>query len=105
MRPKSIATVVPALRGVALSVTAFSVDRTAISLMVLMSVVWPAANGPVTTIFTARPRSRRRIGRVMSQGPYAVDEPREQRAVDLRRGGRDGLLGVDRVRNRRERRG
>ena len=53
MRPKSIATVVSALRERVSSVMPRSVESTVISEMVRMSVVLPAANGPVTTILTA----------------------------------------------------
>ena len=53
IRPKSIATVVSALRDRVSSVMSFSVDSTVISLIVRIRVVLPAANGPVTTILTA----------------------------------------------------
>jgi hypothetical protein len=59
MRPKSIATVVSALRLRVESVIPRSVDSTVISLIVRISVVLPAANGPVTTTFTACPPRRR----------------------------------------------
>jgi hypothetical protein len=53
--PKSIATVVRGFpNSVACSLTSRSVARTATSLMVSMRVVLPAANGPVTTIFSGR---------------------------------------------------
>ncbi len=55
IRPKSIATVVSALRERVSSVMSRSVDRTVISLMVRIRVVLPAENGPVTTILTAVP--------------------------------------------------
>ena len=55
IRPKSIATVVSALRLRVESVTPVSVESTVISLMVRIRVVLPAANGPVTTILTAVP--------------------------------------------------
>src|SRR5581483_4192440 len=61
MRPKSIATVVSLLRLRVASVICRSVDRTVISLMVRIRVVFPAANGPVTTIFTAVPDPRQRL--------------------------------------------
>src|SRR3954469_3126280 len=61
MRPKSIATVVSALRDLVWSVMSFSVDRTVISLIVRISVVLPAENGPVTTILTAVPPCLRRL--------------------------------------------
>src|SRR4051812_20162190 len=85
MRPKSIATVVSLLRLRVSSVMSFSVERTVISLMVRMSVVLPAANGPVTTILTALPPPRRRFlpGVVaMSEPPYAGDEPQQEALVD-----------------------
>src|SRR5436309_1759832 len=87
MRPKSIATVVSFLRTLVPSVMSFSVDRTVISLMVRISVVFPAANGPVTTIFTALPPPRRRFlpGVVaMSEPPYAGDEAQQQTLVHAR---------------------
>src|SRR3954452_19386079 len=62
MRPKSIATVVSALRDRVESVMSFSVERTVISLIVRISVVLPAENGPVTTILTAVPPCLRRPG-------------------------------------------
>src|SRR3954466_13255078 len=83
MRPKSIATVVSVLRERVSSVMPFSVDRTVISLIVRMRVVLPAANGPVTTIFTAVPDVRRRVRVVMSQPPDAGDEPQQQALVDI----------------------
>ena len=46
MRPKSIATVVSALRARVSSVMPRSVESTVISLIVRISVVLPAANGP-----------------------------------------------------------
>ena len=58
MRPKSIATVVSALRLRVESVTPRSVESTVISLIVRISVVLPAANGPVTTTLTAWPPRR-----------------------------------------------
>src|SRR4051794_33462446 len=61
MRPKSMATVVSALRDLVWSVMSFSVDSTVISLIVRISVVFPAENGPVTTIFTAVPPCLRRL--------------------------------------------
>ena len=61
MRPKSIATVVSDLRARVESVMPRSVESTVISLMVRISVVLPAANGPVTTIFTACPPRRLRV--------------------------------------------
>src|SRR3954470_1592232 len=85
MRPKSIATVVSFLRLRVSSVMSFSVESTVISLMVRMSVVLPAANGPVTTILTALPPPRRRFlpGVVaMSEPPYAGDEPQQEALVD-----------------------
>src|SRR3954447_6278512 len=84
MRPKSIATVVSLLRDRVSSVMPFSVDRTVISLIVRISVVLPAANGPVTTILTALPLPRGRflLGVVaMSEPPYAGDEPQQQALV------------------------
>src|SRR5437764_9882737 len=87
MRPKSIATVVSFLRLRVSSVMSFSVDRTVISLIVRISVVLPAANGPVTTILTALPPPRRRFlpGVVaMSEPPYAGDEPQQQALVHAR---------------------
>ena len=53
IRPKSIATVVSFLRDRVLSVMPRSVDSTVISLIVRISVVLPAANGPVMTTLTA----------------------------------------------------
>jgi hypothetical protein len=53
IRPKSMATVVSALRARVSSEMPRSVDRTVISLIVRINVVLPAANGPVTTILTA----------------------------------------------------
>src|SRR3954452_9459322 len=97
MRPKSIATVVSVLRERVSSVIPFSVDRTVISLIVRISVVLPAENGPVTTILTAVPAERRRFLVVlMSQPPYAGDEAEQQALVharvpfDVRRGGGAG---------------
>src|SRR4051794_39239099 len=84
MRPKSIATVVSFLRDRVSSVMPFSVDRTVISLMVRISVVLPAENGPVTTILTAVPWERRRGFVVMSQPPYAGDQPKQQALVHAR---------------------
>ena len=55
IRPKSIATVVSFLRDRVLSVMPRSVDSTVISLIVRISVVLPAANGPVMTTLTAWP--------------------------------------------------
>src|SRR3954451_11177527 len=82
MRPKSMATVVSVLRERVSSVMPFSVDSTVISLIVRMSVVLPAANGPVTTILTAVPAERRRIRFVlMSQPPHAGDETQQQALV------------------------
>src|SRR3954447_4300662 len=83
MRPKSIATVVSVLRDRVSSVMPFSVESTVISLMVRISVVLPAANGPVTTILTAVPALRRRGRVVMSQPPYAGDEPQQEALVDV----------------------
>src|SRR5205823_3041886 len=95
MRPKSIATVVSLLRDRVSSVMPFSVDSTVISLIVRISVVLPAANGPVTTIFTAVPlaRRRKRFVVVMSEPPYAGDQAQQEALVDARvaldvRGGR-----------------
>src|SRR4051812_5208910 len=86
MRPKSIATVVSVLRERVSSVIPFSVDRTVISLIVRISVVLPAENGPVTTILTAVPAERRRIRllAVMSQPPYAGDQAQQQALVHTR---------------------
>src|SRR3954447_9128367 len=87
MRPKSIATVVSLLRLRVSSVMSFSVESTVISLMVRMSVVLPAENGPVTTIFTALPPPRRRFlpGVVaMSEPPYAGDKAQQQALVHAR---------------------
>src|SRR5579862_8934988 len=84
IRPKSIATVVSDLRALVWSVMPFSVDSTVISLIVRISVVLPAANGPVTTIFTAVPLVRRRFLVVMSQAPYAGDQPQQQALVHTR---------------------
>src|SRR3954453_15859248 len=82
MRPKSIATVVSVLRERVSSVMPFSVDSTLISLNVRMRVVLPAANGPVTTILTAVPAERRRIGLgLMSHPPHARDETQQQALV------------------------
>src|SRR5665213_3418253 len=82
MRPKSIATVVSALRDLVASVMSFSVDSTVISLMVRIRVVLPAANGPVTTIFTAcaLPPLRPRL-MLMSQTPDAGNETQQQALV------------------------
>src|SRR3954462_15125963 len=76
-----MATVVSFLRDRVSSVMPFSVDRTVISLIVRISVVLPAANGPVTTILTAVPCERRRGFVVISQPPYAGDQPKEQALV------------------------
>src|SRR4051812_7047064 len=102
MRPKSMATVVSLLRLRVSSVMSFSVESTVISLMVRMSVVLPAANGPVTTILTALPPPRRRFlpGVVaMSEPPYAGDEPQQEALVDtwvaLDKGRVGHLLGGD----------
>src|SRR5882762_4726112 len=88
MRPKSIATVVSVLRVRVSSLMSFSVERTVISLIVRIKVVLPAANGPVTTILTAWPPSRRRrvaaLPSVMSEPPYAGDETKQQALVDAR---------------------
>src|SRR3954467_4250289 len=84
MRPKSIATVVSVLRDRVSSVMPFSVGSTVISLRVRIRVVLPAANGPVTTIFTAVPAVRRRGLVVISQPPYAGDEPQQQALVHAR---------------------
>src|SRR4051794_29487731 len=81
MRPKSIATVVSVLRDRVSSVMPFSVESTVISLIVRISVVLPAANGPVTTIFTAVPALRRRCLVVISKPPYAGDQPQQQALV------------------------
>src|SRR3954469_25625075 len=88
MRPKSIATVVSLLREAVSSVMSFSVDSTVISLIVRMSVVLPAENGPVTTILTALPPPRRRflpgvplVDGAMSEPPYAGNEPQQQALV------------------------
>src|SRR5665213_1293653 len=82
MRPKSIATVVSALRDFVSSVMSFSVDSTVISLIVRINVVLPAANGPVTTILTAwaLPPRRPRL-MVMSQPPDAGNETEQQTLV------------------------
>src|SRR5450631_2332631 len=82
MRPKSIATVVSALRDRVWSVMSFSVDNTVISLIVVIRVVLPAENGPVTTIFTAwaLPPLRPRL-MAMSQPPHAGDETQQQALV------------------------
>src|SRR5437763_6765526 len=82
-----MATVVSFLRARVSSVMPFSVDSTVISLIVRISVVLPAANGPVTTILTAVPAVRRRIRLVvllMSQPPHAGDETEEQALVHAR---------------------
>src|ERR1700712_2932096 len=99
IRPKSIATVVSLLRERVSSVMSFSVDRTVISLMVRISVVLPAENGPVTTILTAWPLDRR-LGRMdISQPPHAGDKTEQQTlvharvALDVRRGGRRDCCG------------
>src|SRR3954466_12402120 len=87
MRPKSIATVVSFLRLRVSSLMSFSVDKTVISLIVRISVVFPAENGPVTTILTALPPPRRRFlpGVVaMSEPPHARDEPQQRALVDAR---------------------
>src|ERR1700760_3130527 len=88
IRPKSIATVVSVLRDRVSSVMPFSVDSTVISLIVRINVVLPAANGPVTTIFTAVPAVRRRMRLVvllfMSQPPHAGDETEKQALVHTR---------------------
>src|SRR5581483_12115226 len=84
MRPKSIATVVSLLRLRVASVICRSVDRTVISLMVRIRVVFPAANGPVTTIFTAVPDPRRRVRfAIFLQPPYAGDQAQNQALVDI----------------------
>src|SRR5437763_2637977 len=79
-----MATVVSFLRARVSSVMPFSVDSTVISLIVRISVVLPAANGPVTTILTAVPWVRRRLRVVMSQPPYAGDQPQKQALVHAR---------------------
>src|SRR5579883_1072277 len=95
MRPKSIATVVSCLRARVSSVISFSVERTVISLIVRISVVLPAAKGPVITIFTAwalpprRPRlivtcPSRRVAASSSQPPHPGDQPKQQALVDAR---------------------
>src|SRR3954464_9290777 len=84
MRPKSMATVVSFLRDRVSSVMPFSVESTVISLIVRISVVLPAANGPVTTIFTAVPAVRRPGRVVISKPPYAGDEPQQQALVHAR---------------------
>src|SRR3954454_22553610 len=83
IRPKSIATVVSFFRDRVSSVMPFSVDSTVISLIVRISVVLPAANGPVTTILTAVPWLRRFFV-VMSQPPHAGDQPQKQALVHAR---------------------
>src|SRR5450755_1474115 len=82
MRPKSIATVVSAFCDRVSSVMSFSVDSTVISLIVRMSVVFPAANGPVTTILTAwaLPPRRPRL-MAMSQPPHAGDKTQQQTLI------------------------
>lgn len=86
IRPKSIATVVWALTERVSSVTSCSVDSTVISLMVRISVVLPAADGPVTTILTAvlpdwpRPVSRAVDGGI-SHPLDGGDEPQQQALV------------------------
>src|SRR3954454_14801126 len=96
IRPKSIATVVSVLADRVSSVMPFSVDSTVISLIVRMRVVLPAANGPVTTIFTAVPAERRRGLVVISEPPNAGDETKQQALVhagvpfDVGRGRRGG---------------
>ena len=59
-----------------------SVDSTVISLMVRISVVLPAANGPVMTTLTAWPPCRRRCLVAMSEPPHAGDESQHQTAID-----------------------
>src|SRR5664280_433785 len=89
IRPKSIATVVWALTERVSSVTSCSVDSTVISLMVRISVVLPAAGGPVTTILTAvlpdwpRPVSRAVDGGI-SHPLDGGDEPQQQAPVERR---------------------
>src|SRR5471030_2876945 len=82
IRPKSIATVVSAFCDRVSSVMSFSVESTVISLIVRMSVVFPAANGPVTTILTAwaLPPRRPRL-MAMSQPPHAGDKTQQQTLV------------------------
>src|SRR5665213_2340046 len=82
IRPKSIATVVSAFCERVSSVMSFSVDSTVISLIVRMSVVFPAAKGPVTTILTAwaLPPRRPRL-MAMSQPPHAGDKTQQQTLV------------------------
>src|SRR5215210_831509 len=85
MRPKSIATVVSALRARVESVIPRSVERTVISLIVRIRVVLPAENGPVTTTLTACPPRRRLRGVAMtSESPHSGDQPQHQAAVDRR---------------------
>src|SRR6476469_9390950 len=76
-----MATVVSALRLRVESVTPRSVESTVISLIVRISVVLPAAKGPVTTILTAWPPLRRRFAVVMSQPPDTGDEAEQQALV------------------------
>src|SRR3954462_2853996 len=78
-----MATVVSFFRDRVSSVMPFSVDCTVISLIVRISVVLPAANGPVTTILTAVPWLRRFFV-VMSQPPHAGDQPQKQALVHAR---------------------
>src|SRR5438067_12548429 len=83
MRPKSIATVVSGLRERVSSLIARSVESTVISLIVRISVVLPAENGPVTTIFTAVPCCFF-LGGIRSQPSHTCDQPEEQALVDAR---------------------
>src|SRR6185437_5727074 len=82
IRPKSIATVVSAFCDRVSSEMSFSVDNTVISLIVRISVVFPAAKGPVTTIFTAwaLPPRRPRL-MAMSQPPHAGDKTQQQTLI------------------------
>ena len=60
-----------------------SVESTVISLIVRISVVLPAANGPVTTTLTAWPPRRRAACGCHLEPPHAGDEPQHQAAVDV----------------------
>src|SRR3978361_2326995 len=85
IRPKSMATVVSPLRLRVSSVIPRSVDRTVISLIVRLNVVFPAAKGPVTTTLTAVPAARRRVlVAIVLQPPHACDQAQQEALVDAR---------------------
>ena len=84
MRPKSMATVVSFLRDLVESVIPRSVESTVISLIVRISVVFPAANGPVTTTLTACPPCDVASCPWPLEPPHSGDEPQQEAAVHTR---------------------